>query len=85
MNEWQPTSSFKQAADPEEKLDIDPAILAWFKARGAGWQEERSIFTPPSIRPRNPSRRHRAALLESSLMRIRLIRISPQEARHDQA
>jgi uncharacterized protein (DUF4415 family) len=40
MNEWQPTSSFKQAADPEEKLDIDPVILAWFKARGAGWQEE---------------------------------------------
>jgi uncharacterized protein (DUF4415 family) len=40
MNEWQPTSSFKQAADPEEKLDIEPSILAWFKARGAGWQEE---------------------------------------------
>jgi uncharacterized protein (DUF4415 family) len=40
MNEWQPTLSFKQAADPEEKLEIEPAILAWFKARGAGWQEE---------------------------------------------
>ena len=40
MNEWQPTSSFKQAADPDEKLAIDPAILAWFKARGAGWQNE---------------------------------------------
>jgi uncharacterized protein (DUF4415 family) len=40
MNEWQPTSSFKQATDPEEKLDIEPSILAWFKARGAGWQEE---------------------------------------------
>jgi uncharacterized protein (DUF4415 family) len=40
MNEWQPTSSFKQAADADEKLEIEPAILAWFKARGAGWQEE---------------------------------------------
>jgi uncharacterized protein (DUF4415 family) len=40
MNEWQPASSFKQAADPDEKLEIEPAILAWFKARGAGWQEE---------------------------------------------
>jgi uncharacterized protein (DUF4415 family) len=40
MNELQPTSSLKQAAEPEEKLEIEPAILAWFKARGAGWQEE---------------------------------------------
>jgi uncharacterized protein (DUF4415 family) len=40
MNEWQPTASFKQAAEPDEKLAIDRAILAWFKARGAGWQEE---------------------------------------------
>jgi uncharacterized protein (DUF4415 family) len=40
MNESKPESSFKQAADPEEKLEIEPAILAWFKARGAGWQEE---------------------------------------------
>jgi uncharacterized protein (DUF4415 family) len=40
MNEWNPASSFKQAADPEEKLEIEPAILAWFKARGAGWQNE---------------------------------------------
>jgi uncharacterized protein (DUF4415 family) len=40
MNEWQPTSSFKRAAAPEEKLEIEPSILAWFKARGAGWQEE---------------------------------------------
>jgi len=40
MNEWQPTSSFTQAADPDGKLEIEPAILAWFKARGAGWQEE---------------------------------------------
>lgn len=40
MNEWQPTSSFKQAANPDEQLEIEPAILAWFKARGTGWQEE---------------------------------------------
>lgn len=40
MNERQPTASFKQAAEPDEKLDIDPAILTWFKARGAGWQQE---------------------------------------------
>jgi uncharacterized protein (DUF4415 family) len=40
MNEWQPTSSFKQAVAPDEKLEIEPSILAWFKARGAGWQEE---------------------------------------------
>jgi uncharacterized protein (DUF4415 family) len=42
MNERQPTSSFKQVAEPDEKLDIDLAILSWFKARGAGWQEELS-------------------------------------------
>jgi uncharacterized protein (DUF4415 family) len=40
MNESEPASSFKQAAEPEEKLAIDRAILAWFKARGAGWQDE---------------------------------------------
>ena len=40
MNEWNPASTFKKAAEPGEKLVIDPAILAWFKARGAGWQEE---------------------------------------------
>jgi uncharacterized protein (DUF4415 family) len=40
MNESKPASSFKQAADPDEKLAIDPDILAWFKARGAGWQDE---------------------------------------------
>lgn len=40
MNEWKPASSFKQAAEPDEKLEIDPAILAWFKARGVGWQNE---------------------------------------------
>ena len=40
MNESQPTSSLKQAAESDEKLAIDPAILAWFKARGVGWQDE---------------------------------------------
>ena len=40
MNEWNPPASFKQAAEPDEKLAIDPDILAWFKARGAGWQDE---------------------------------------------
>jgi uncharacterized protein (DUF4415 family) len=40
MNELNPATSFKQAAEPEEKLAIDPAILACFKARGAGWQDE---------------------------------------------
>ena len=40
MNQSNPASSFKQAAEPDEKLAIDPDILAWFKARGAGWQDE---------------------------------------------
>jgi uncharacterized protein (DUF4415 family) len=40
MSEWNPPASFKQAAEPDEKLEIEPAILAWFKARGEGWQEE---------------------------------------------
>ena len=40
MNEWQPTMSFKHAADPDEKLAIYPAILVWLKARGARWQDE---------------------------------------------
>jgi uncharacterized protein (DUF4415 family) len=40
MNEWNPPASFRQAAEPDEKLAIDPDILAWFKARGAGWQDE---------------------------------------------
>jgi uncharacterized protein (DUF4415 family) len=40
MNESNPASSFTQAAEPDEKLAIDPDILAWFKARGAGWQDE---------------------------------------------
>ena len=40
MNEWNPPASFNQATEPDEKLAIDPDILAWFKARGAGWQDE---------------------------------------------
>lgn len=40
MDECSPVSSFQQAAEPDEKLAIDPAILAWFKARGTGWQDE---------------------------------------------
>jgi uncharacterized protein (DUF4415 family) len=40
MNERSPASSFEQAAKPDETLAIDPAILAWFKARGVGWQNE---------------------------------------------
>jgi BrnA antitoxin of type II toxin-antitoxin system len=27
-------------ATPCEKLEIDPVILAWFRARGRGWQDE---------------------------------------------
>jgi hypothetical protein len=27
-------------ATPHEKLEIDPVILAWFRARGRGWQDE---------------------------------------------
>jgi uncharacterized protein (DUF4415 family) len=38
MTEFIPASSFKQAASPDETLAIAPDILAWFKARGAGWQ-----------------------------------------------
>jgi BrnA antitoxin of type II toxin-antitoxin system len=40
MNELNPASSFKEAAQPNEHLSIDRAILAWFKARGTGWQNE---------------------------------------------
>jgi uncharacterized protein (DUF4415 family) len=40
MNELNPASSFKEAAQPNEHLSIDRAILAWFKARGTGWQDE---------------------------------------------
>jgi uncharacterized protein (DUF4415 family) len=61
MNELKPASSFKRAAEPDEKLAIDPAILAWFKARGAGWQDEINgalafILTQSSIR--SPKRSH---------------------------
>jgi hypothetical protein len=27
-------------ATPHEKLEIDHLILAWFRARGRGWQDE---------------------------------------------
>jgi uncharacterized protein (DUF4415 family) len=40
MNQWKPAFSFREAAQPDQQLSIDPAILAWFKARGAGWQNE---------------------------------------------
>jgi uncharacterized protein (DUF4415 family) len=40
MTEWKPASAFKQATEPDDQLEIDPAILAWFKARGRGWQQE---------------------------------------------
>ena len=40
MNDKSPASSFKQAAEPSEKLEIDAATLAWFKERGASWREE---------------------------------------------
>lgn len=40
MEGCDPTLSFTQAAAPDETLEIDPSILAWFKARGAGWQNE---------------------------------------------
>jgi hypothetical protein len=40
MNDKPTASSFKDAAEPTEKLDINPAILAWFKERGASWQQE---------------------------------------------
>ncbi len=40
MDDLTPASSFKDAAQPTEKLDLNPAILAWFKERGASWREE---------------------------------------------
>lgn len=40
MNDFNPASSFKQAAEPDDKLVIPPDIVAWFKARGTGWQGE---------------------------------------------
>jgi BrnA antitoxin of type II toxin-antitoxin system len=51
MNEWMPASSFNQAAEPDEKLAIDPAILAWFKARGTGWQDEINGVLCPASAP----------------------------------
>ncbi len=40
MNDHAPASSFKQAAAHDENLAIAPDILALFKQRGAGWQDE---------------------------------------------
>ena len=40
MDECDPKSAFVQAAKLAETLEIEPSILAWFKARGAGWQNE---------------------------------------------
>ena len=40
MDDLNTASAFKDAAEPSEKLAIDPAILAWFKNRGASWQQE---------------------------------------------
>jgi hypothetical protein len=40
MNDLPPSSSFTQAAQPTDNLAIAADILAWFKARGAGWQQE---------------------------------------------
>jgi uncharacterized protein (DUF4415 family) len=70
MNEWNPPASLKQAAEPDEKLAIDPDILAWFKARGAGWQDEINgvlafYKDTSSIRPRNRSRRFRTDPVKS--------------------
>ena len=40
MNDKLPAATFKDAAEPGEKLEIAPDILAWFKKRGASWQQE---------------------------------------------
>jgi hypothetical protein len=40
MNDFTPASAFRDAAEPGEKLEIAPDILAWFKKRGASWQQE---------------------------------------------
>jgi uncharacterized protein (DUF4415 family) len=40
MHQINTAYAFKQAANTDEKLAIDPAILAWFRARGRGWQDE---------------------------------------------
>jgi len=40
MNDLPPAESFRQAAEPDDKLEIAQDILAWFKKRGKGWQQE---------------------------------------------
>jgi hypothetical protein len=40
MNDIPPASAFQKATQPDENLAIAPDILAWFKQRGAGWQQE---------------------------------------------
>jgi hypothetical protein len=40
MDDLTTASSFQDAARPKEKLEIDAATLAWFKERGASWQQE---------------------------------------------
>lgn len=40
MNDLPPSLSFTQAAQPTENLAIAADILAWFKKRGEGWQQE---------------------------------------------
>lgn len=40
MDELDAVSEFGDAAKPDESFALEPGILAWFKARGAGWQNE---------------------------------------------
>jgi hypothetical protein len=40
MHQMRPDSAFKQAVEQGDRLAIDHDILAWFKARGRGWQGE---------------------------------------------
>lgn len=40
MDDLTTASSFKDAAQPTEQLEIAPDIIAWFKKRGASWREE---------------------------------------------
>jgi len=40
MDDLTTAPAFKDAAEPTEKFDLNPAILAWFKERGASWQQE---------------------------------------------
>jgi uncharacterized protein (DUF4415 family) len=40
MTEFIPAASFKQAASQDDNLAIAPDVLAWFKQRGTGWQDE---------------------------------------------